>query len=343
MTFITPSSYYQKLTEGKEVQPILEKDIIISFRTHMRNALIFYANDYNNNFVQLHIENGTHVVFTFNTFDRVVRGAVQPADVLTSGNPIQIKVDRSQRRKTILTANDASIIIDHSIKFLTKYSQKPWKSGDELELVKPARPPVPIEAHSQLFVGGVDEVGATSQIQGIVGCLQGFVIGDKPFDLMIAAKEPSTVAIGQIKPGCNMLCDRLPCLNGGACTEDWKNNQFHCNCSMTSYGGNTCNSDVGARFDGNSLVRYTFQTQEKSFDKITVHLAFSTDKKPDTFGRTMLVVSHSTSSTLIHISLMADQSILVQEVNKDSKCKIKFNKRFVVPLPFPSLSFPLRF
>ena len=322
MTFITPSSYYQKLAEGRQVNPILEKDITISLRTHMANALIFYANDYNNNFVQLHIENGSHVVFTFNTYDRVVRGGVKVGEVLISGNPIQVKVDRSQRSKTIVTANDASIIINHAVKFLSKYSQKPWKSGDEYELVKPARPPVPIEAHSQLFVGGVDEVGATSQIQGIVGCLQGFTVGGKLYDLSAAAKEPSVVAIGQIKPGCNMLCDRMPCQNGGACTEDWKNNQIHCNCSMTSYGGQTCNKDVGARFNGNSLVRYNFVSKEQVFDKVSLHMAFSTDKKPETSGRTMLAVIHSVSSTFIHVSLMADQSIVVDEVTKDAKCNI---------------------
>ncbi|XP_054154216.1 axotactin-like [Oppia nitens] len=319
MTFITPSSYYQKLAEGKEVNPILEKDITISFRTHMANALIFYANDYMNNFVQLHIENGTHVIFTFNTMDRVVRGAVKVDDILTAGIPIQIKIDRSDRSKTVLMANDAYVVIKHSIKFLTKYSQKPWKSGDEYELVKPARPPVPIEAHSQLFLGGVDEVGATSQIQGIVGCLQGFMVGGKLFDLISAAKEPSTVAIGQIRPGCTMMCDRIPCLNGGACTEDWKNNKVICNCSMTSYGGETCNKDVGARFNGRSLVRYTYEQNDSILKQVSIHLAFSTDKTPESTGRTLLVVKHLLSSTLIHITLMADHSLLIEEITNSSK------------------------
>jgi hypothetical protein len=322
MTFITPSSYFPKLAEGKETNPILEKDIIISFRTHMSNALIFYANDYCNNFVQLHIENGTHVVFTFNTLNRVVRGAVKVGDILTSGNPIQIKVDRSQRSKSILTANDVSIIIDHPIKFLTKYSQKPWKIGDEFELVKPARPPVPIEAHNQLFLGGVDEVGATSQIQGIVGCLQGFVIGGKLFDLEAAANEPSIVAIGQIKPGCKMLCDQMPCSNGGACTEDWKNSGYICNCSMTSYEGETCNKDVGARFDGYSLVRYTIEGNKGvALDQISVHLAFSTDKKPSDSGRTILLVTYAYTSCYVHIALMSDGGILVEEDDGKSKCE----------------------
>ena len=108
MTFITPSSYFMQLAGGSAINPILEKNILISFRTHMKNALIFYANDYRNNFVQLHIENGTFVIFTFNSLNSVVRGIVDVGESLTSGKNIQVKIDRIQRTKTIFTVNSVA-------------------------------------------------------------------------------------------------------------------------------------------------------------------------------------------------------------------------------------------
>ena len=314
MTFITPSSYFMQLAGGSAINPILEKNILISFRTHMKNALIFYANDYRNNFVQLHIENGTFVIFTFNSLNNVVRGIVDVGESLTSGKSIQVKIDRIQRTKTIFTVNSVAIIIDHPIIFLTEYSQKPWKSGEEYEIVKPARPPVPTEAHSQLFLGGVDEIGATSKVQGIVGCLQGFVIDGVPVDLEAVAKLPNIVATGQIKPGCKLLCNRNSCANKGICAEDWKNNRTLCNCTSTSYRGETCRKDVGASFNGQSVVQYNLNlVKNSSIDSVKIEFAFSTNQMKGKLKQTLLLVYHSMTSNYIQIALNSNGSLFFEE------------------------------
>lgn len=317
MTFITPSSFFQQLAGGDKINPIFQKDIQICIRTHMDEALIFYANDHKNNFVQLHIENGTSVVFTYNTLDRVVRGVVEIGPVLVSGSPIQIKVDRSPVR-TIITANGMSTVVSYPINFLEKYNQKPWISGDHLELIKPARPPFPTEAHNQLFLGGVDYIGVTSKMLGIVGCLQGFLIDGKLFDLIHTANIPEVAASGQIKPGCSMLCDKQPCANGGLCTEDWKNNKTVCNCTNTSYSGATCRKDIGARFNGRSLISYIYTPDNIGITKyVFIHLAFSSDGGTSNAVRTLLIVNDIRGHILI--GLTSDGGILVEELYGDSK------------------------
>ncbi len=47
------------------------QDILINLRTFDSRSLIFYAYDYHNNFVQLHIEDGNQVVFTFNSANTI--------------------------------------------------------------------------------------------------------------------------------------------------------------------------------------------------------------------------------------------------------------------------------
>lgn len=48
-----------------------KEDILINLRTFDTRSLIFYAYDYHNNFVQLHIENSSHVAFTFNSANTI--------------------------------------------------------------------------------------------------------------------------------------------------------------------------------------------------------------------------------------------------------------------------------
>ena len=43
------------------------EDVLINLRTFDRNALVFYAYDYLNNFVQLRVQDGRRLTFTFNS------------------------------------------------------------------------------------------------------------------------------------------------------------------------------------------------------------------------------------------------------------------------------------
>lgn len=70
MTIVDPQSYYHHKTEGSEINPVLEKNILMNFRTFEKEGILLYAFDHFNNFVQLHFAD-TNVYFTFNS-DRSV-------------------------------------------------------------------------------------------------------------------------------------------------------------------------------------------------------------------------------------------------------------------------------
>lgn len=70
MTIVVPKSYYHHKTEGSLINPILEKNILMSFRTFEKEGILLYAFDHFNNFVQLHFAD-MNVYFTFNS-DRTV-------------------------------------------------------------------------------------------------------------------------------------------------------------------------------------------------------------------------------------------------------------------------------
>ncbi|KAG9510420.1 Contactin-associated protein-like 5, partial [Fragariocoptes setiger] len=81
MTFITPQSYYiqaeqHTLSDGDHSTPAyLDKTLLLSIRTFQDVALILYAHDHLNNFIQLH-KNGTNLVLTYNTNNTIVSAQV---------------------------------------------------------------------------------------------------------------------------------------------------------------------------------------------------------------------------------------------------------------------------
>ncbi|KAL1466814.1 hypothetical protein MTO96_042493, partial [Rhipicephalus appendiculatus] len=230
MTFITSSSCYHRATLGNVSDPVLEQDILLSFRTYQSEALLLYSFNHLNNFVQLHFEKRKRVVFTFNSQRSIVQGFVEAPDLAT-GRIVQVFVDRHPDH-TILQVNGDNVTIPHPMAFLSTYYKDPWIKGEELELVKPARGTFESVPNSQMYLGGVDFVGATTNLPGLVGCLQGLRIGTTQVDL-IKDVANQNVTKGQIRPGCKMMCDSKPCHHSGLCIEDWKNNLTSCDCSMT--------------------------------------------------------------------------------------------------------------
>lgn len=50
---------------------LLSENILLNLRTYDHNSLLLYANDHLNNFVQLHIQDGKYIVFTFNSGSKI--------------------------------------------------------------------------------------------------------------------------------------------------------------------------------------------------------------------------------------------------------------------------------
>ncbi|XP_035206106.1 neurexin-1-like, partial [Stegodyphus dumicola] len=313
MTVVVPKSYYHHKTEGSDPNPVLEKNILMSFRTFEKEGILLYAFDHFNNFVQLHFAN-KNVYFTFNS-DRTVHQLHVEVKGLSTGTPIQIKVER-QLHRTALYVNDQTAVADVVMKFVDRYFRMPWSQGESLEIIFPSRGTYRTIDHSEMFLGHVGSGTETNFTKyGFTGCIQGFVIGDEVFDLEAAAQTSNPdEKYGILIPGCKMLCDSQPCQNQGLCIENWKQNTTSCDCSLTSYTGEACQKDIGGNFDGNSMVMYSFDNEEilkEMEENVAVRLAFSTDSTSTSFQVLLFVQFHERKYILI--GLTEDSSLLVEE------------------------------
>src|SRR5690349_9093563 len=122
-----PSSIREMISSNREIRSILQQDIVLSFRTHAKFALLLYAHDTVNNFVQLHIENGTNVVFTFNYIRRIVRREIFLGTPLASGQTVQVKVDHS-KNSTLFIVNQKTVYIPFPRDLIKETAiSKPWR------------------------------------------------------------------------------------------------------------------------------------------------------------------------------------------------------------------------
>lgn len=76
ITFVTQESYYVQVSNDSLSYPsYLIKNILLNIRTYQETALILYASDHLNNFIQLH-KNGSSLVFTFNSNSTIIMAQV---------------------------------------------------------------------------------------------------------------------------------------------------------------------------------------------------------------------------------------------------------------------------
>jgi len=222
LTFLSQSSYIKRQSLDSQPDPIkniLVSNIYLNIRTYDSEALVLYANDNLNNFVQIHVEDETKVVFTWNEYDRIWRISLNQKR-LNHGIPVQIAVLRNETH-TVLHVNDNKKSVQVGIALLEKYSERPWLNP-ELEIFTPPRPFAPISAYYQLLLGGFDNyalkpAGNTSVFPGMLGCLNGLQIGDTHIKISVLANNDDVLE------GCKMVCDATPCHNGGICLEDFTN------------------------------------------------------------------------------------------------------------------------
>lgn len=171
--------------------------------------------------------------------------------------------------------------------------------------------------NNQLFIGGLDN---NESYSGFVGCIQGLMIGYQLIDLETMAKEiqaKNDSRKNMVKAGCKMLCDDLPCNNGGICTENWQNGSINCDCESTSYRGDFCNTDIGAHFEKDSSVVYLLDDGALNFTHIDITFAFSTSFIGSS---TLLMIRYANSSRFLHIAIV-NGNLLVEEDNGQEICR----------------------
>lgn len=316
ITFKEPTFLRKVFQNTSEIQAILEEDIVISFRTHQKYSLLLYIHDVNRNFLQLHLENGTSVVMTYNSLRKIVQRHIFIGSVLTSGNTVQVKIDRRYQNHTVFTANKNRVSIPYPVKFLKSHEDFGIdKSMPDLVLLKPTDSEE--WQQNEMFVGGVDKDSTISMIPPFVGCIQGLIANGKLVNLQEMASSLNAVNVTSVKPGCKMLCDEMPCKNGGLCTEDWQNESIKCDCDSTSYRGNLCDVDIGVFFERNSSVEYQLDEGVLDFENIEITFAFSTNNLANS---TLFLLMYANSTRYLHIALLEDGKILVEEDNGHDIC-----------------------
>lgn len=159
--------------------------------------------------------------------------------------------------------------------------------------------------------------------EGFVGCLQGLMLGNRLVDIQRMATEMSQHGnMTQVSPGCAMKCDLRPCQNGGICRELWgqEGAGISCNCESTSYRGDVCELDIGAHYSRESSVFY-FLDEDRvyDFDSIDITFAFSTEYVE---GATLFMILYANSSRYLHVALMPDGQLVVEEDNGHTVCKL---------------------
>ena len=289
---------------------------MFSFRTYARSALLLYAHDMFNNFVQIHTENGTNVVFTFNWLRRIVRRDITLGSPLVSGQIVQVKIDRSYKNSTLFIVNQKSVFIPFPVAFMKESSpDREWRAGLEFELVKRHSN----WSHNELFIGGIHSEEATTSLLNFVGCFQGLKVGGVLIDLpFIVNQTNDTVLNSHVSPGCKMLCDKMPCKNGGTCTEDWEHESTKCDCDSTSYRGDLCDLDIGAYFQKNSSVLYFLENNViLDFTNVDISFAFSSEQFENS---TLFLLRYANSTRYLHIALLDDGRLMIEEDNGHDIC-----------------------
>lgn len=310
------------------MKTILQKDIIFSFRTHSKWALLLYAHDLEGNFVHVHLEGGSRVIFTFSWLKRTVRCAIQVGSILVSGQTVQVKIDRSNNKNNtflgFLIVNQRSVPISYPELFS---KESTCSMGNEFQLIKQLESPSSSGTpSSEVFVGGVPPGKFNSSLAGFVGCFQGLVMADKLVDLhRWVAQLNGTVPDRHVKVGCRMLCDQMPCKNNGICTEDWENESTNCDCESTSYRGEFCDIDIGAYFQKNSSVLYYLEDTLLDFSLLDISFAFSSGAFENC---TLLLLRYANSTRYLHIALLDDGRLIVEEDNGHDMCTFLPHMRY---------------
>ncbi|KAI1287661.1 Contactin-associated protein like 5-3 [Halotydeus destructor] len=245
------SSNERTVNYGK-LMNLFTGDIQVAFRTQSRRALIFYANDHLNNFVQLIVDQGRQIGFTFNVDNQLITMLLDLEGDLDDGQLVQLAIERNETTIS-MTANGRNVISHHQTKLLTNYTQHPWTLSDRhLEQVRPPRPEVGPDDYVQLFVGGVDGLRGKTSVPTLIGCIMGLIVAGQQVDIM---KEAETMKSPLLQTGCEQLCKGDTCGHGGHCSDRWSPKGTVCTCEDTSYRGHDCRQDIGAKFDGHSVVR----------------------------------------------------------------------------------------
>ncbi|XP_046397067.1 contactin-associated protein-like 2 isoform X2 [Ischnura elegans] len=315
LTFLKPSAFLRKnylsdiSTEDKSIlKSMFSENILLNLRTYNLDSLILYANDHMNNFIQLHIDDGIYIVFTFNYGNEIQSISVENP-VVNTGKSVQIAIERKPT-ETVLHVNDRNGSVAKPVELLTEYSSKPWINPDK-EMLYPPRPPSPPQEYFQINLGGYN-VDRFKTMPGFVGCIRGLRIGENLVDLPAMIANTQKTDFSGVISGCRMKCDAEPCKNQGICIENFQRGESTCNCEHTSYYGEFCSEEKGADFGGESVLQRKFQL-EGPVNHVKVQLAFSSNELRHMNTVLLLLQTENKRSYYLLVALTSEGHLIFEE------------------------------
>lgn len=300
-------SFHGGYLKFDDLDSVLTAPIYFSFRTDRTDAMLFFAHDQNNNFLQVHLSEEVNVTLTLNNLDIVSQCTVraQPGTEFGDMRWIQVAINHDSKSSQ-LQVDDAACTIRTS-RVLSEFPiQRLFDVHHSVLIRMPVGHAAPVrpDPYTFTFVGNVDVGSKTndgslllapkyeSLIPRFYGCLRGLQVDRKPVDMREKTENQETSemydAYGpvQVKIGCDTGCSTISCLNGGHCSVAWTNSdpsaeKTTCDCSRTSYTGATCTLDEGIHLEKNGFIEFDISKEmtrifvERSSEKIPQLLKFA--------------------------------------------------------------------
>ena len=136
---------------------------MLSFRTDQHNALIFFAHDENNNFVQLHLSNEVNITLTLNNEDIVSSCTVSALMGKEFANMewIQISIEHKPEYSTLIVEEDACVIRESRQLATTPIRKYSHVETDIAIIPVGLHPVVDVKPFVYTFIGGVEREETT--------------------------------------------------------------------------------------------------------------------------------------------------------------------------------------
>ncbi|KAK6175562.1 hypothetical protein SNE40_014001 [Patella caerulea] len=220
---------------------LLQMNVKIMFKPQsLEDGIVLYnaqQQDGRGDFVALVIKDG-YLEFRFDTGSGTA--------ILKSRQPLQydewtsVVAERSGRDGMLVVNNEAPVNERQQINYDYFYSRR--DRGDIYNRVSGTGKTIGLNLKRPLYLGGVDPQDSIATgvgtVAGFVGCIAELKINNEDVDLIKDAIESSYVR----DCGDSSLCERKPCLNGGACT-DRGSSDYYCTCPP-QYTGVNCEIEM---------------------------------------------------------------------------------------------------
>uniref|UniRef100_A0A915DIC2 Laminin G domain-containing protein n=1 Tax=Ditylenchus dipsaci TaxID=166011 RepID=A0A915DIC2_9BILA len=245
----------------------LNTGIVFSVRTDQKSALLAYAHDQFDNFIQIHLSDEYKLCLQSTmTPNCKMYSACKAWTQFNDMRWLQIVLEQTLDQITMSVDDEVCEITGPHLLSQRKIDAFTGSFEGVILPPQPAGPVVAATPYYFLFVGGLPSVQHTRIKRDRIA----YYVTDIPGLLGYA-----------VRTGCYNDCDTLVCHNGGHCTVQWQNydptNQERtgCDCSKTSYYGSNCLKDTGLTFTGDSSIVLTCLSPNAFFYMKVLHLADS--------------------------------------------------------------------